>query len=359
MTTDAVGGVWQYSLDLAAGLAEHGFETLLAVLGPGPSAAQRCEAEAVPGMRLLATDLALDWVDADAAAAARAAEALVDLAGQETVDLVHLNSPSLAAYARFDVPVVAAAHGCPSTWWEAARTTPLHPGFEWHRHAMARGLSAATLTIAPTRAFAETIRRHYGLTALPQVVHNGRRPLTPAAASGTPGEAFAFTAGRLWDAVKRIDLLDDVAARLDIPFYAAGPLEAPQGDRIAPEHLRALGRLDSAGVAEWLARRPVFVSAASFEPFGLAVLEAAMAGCPLVLSDIAPFRELWDGAARFVAPGDGAAFAAAIEEAAGDAVLRERMGEQARARSACYSAAAMAVRTARVYEGLLRRKAAA
>ena len=40
---------------------------------------------------------------------------------------------------------------------------------------------------------------------------------------------------------------------------------------------------------------------ALYEPFGLAVLEAAQAGCALVLSDIPTFRELWDGAALFVA----------------------------------------------------------
>ncbi|HEX8375447.1 MAG TPA: hypothetical protein VF606_09745, partial [Geminicoccaceae bacterium] len=36
MTTDAVGGVWTYSLDLAAALATRGVRTTLAVLGPAP-----------------------------------------------------------------------------------------------------------------------------------------------------------------------------------------------------------------------------------------------------------------------------------------------------------------------------------
>ena len=37
MTADAVGGVWTYALDLAAGLAPFGVETTLAVLGPAPA----------------------------------------------------------------------------------------------------------------------------------------------------------------------------------------------------------------------------------------------------------------------------------------------------------------------------------
>ena len=36
LTTDAVGGVWTYSLDLARALAPHGVETVLAVMGPVP-----------------------------------------------------------------------------------------------------------------------------------------------------------------------------------------------------------------------------------------------------------------------------------------------------------------------------------
>jgi glycosyltransferase involved in cell wall biosynthesis len=45
----------------------------------------------------------------------------------------------------------------------------------------------------------------------------------------------------------------------------------------------------------------VFASMALYEPFGLAVLEAAQAGTRLVLRDTPGFRELWDGAATFVA----------------------------------------------------------
>ena len=43
MTTDAVGGVWQYSLELAAALQA---EVTLAVLGPAPDAGQRAAAAA-------------------------------------------------------------------------------------------------------------------------------------------------------------------------------------------------------------------------------------------------------------------------------------------------------------------------
>ncbi len=43
ITTDAVGGVWSYSVDLAATLSARRVEVVLAVVGPPPSAGQRAE----------------------------------------------------------------------------------------------------------------------------------------------------------------------------------------------------------------------------------------------------------------------------------------------------------------------------
>ena len=101
------------------------------------------------------------------------------------------------------------------------------------------------------------------------------------------------------------------------PFIAAGPLRGPAtAQTVALQHLHCARRSSTTRRSpRWLAARPVFVSAALYEPFGLAVLEAAQAGCALVLSDIPTFRELWDGAALFVAADDAAGFAAALERA--------------------------------------------
>jgi hypothetical protein len=62
MTTDAVGGVFTYAIDLAHGLAAEGVVTVLAVLGPELSPDQRAQAEAVPGLELIVTGIALDWL---------------------------------------------------------------------------------------------------------------------------------------------------------------------------------------------------------------------------------------------------------------------------------------------------------
>jgi glycosyltransferase involved in cell wall biosynthesis len=162
-----------------------------------------------------------------------------------------------------------------------------------------------------------------------------------------------FTAGRLWDEGKNLASIDRAAARLSIPVLAAGPLQGPNDARVEARHVAALGRLSDADVARYLSARPIFLSAARYEPFGLAVLEAAQTGCALVLSDIPTFRELWDGAAVFVPPDDDRGMAAAIERLAGDANERNRMGEVARSKAADYSVEAMSAGVLSAYRSVL------
>ncbi len=349
MTADAVGGVWQYALDAARGLRLHGVKTTLAVLGPGPSADQQAEALAA-GVTLIQTDLPLDWTAETPEAVLHAGRVIAELAAEHAPDLVHLNSPALAAEARFPAPVVAVCHSCVSTWWAAVRGGALPQEFVWRTDLVRQGYAAASALTAPTAAFAAATAEVYRLPRAPMVVRNGRRPAT--ASAGEP-EAAAFTAGRLWDDGKNLATLDRAAARLAIPVEAAGPLQGPNGARVALQHLRTLGRLSDEAVAARLARRPIFVSVASYEPFGLAVLEAAQAGCALVLSDIPTFRELWDGAALFVPADDEAAIADAIQGLADDPARRSDLGAAARERAHAYTVEAMTDGLLAVYRSLL------
>lgn len=353
MTADAVGGVWQYALDLARGLVDHGVETTLAVLGPSPRADQAANAGAVPGLRLLATDLPLDWIAKNSDEVKGAGALLAALADESVADIVHLNSAALAAGAPFRAPVVVGCHSCVATWWEAVRSGPVPDDFLWRARLVQQGYRAADALIAPTAAFAAVTRRTYGLREAPEVVHNGRWIASHRPARPTFSASFAFTAGRLWDEGKNLAALDRAAAHLNIPFVAAGSLDGPNGAAIELRHVRAVGQLDGTEIAGWLKAAPVFVSTALYEPFGLAVLEAAQAGCPLVLSDIPSFRELWDGAATFVPPEDDRAIAAAVEEAMTDPTLRARLGAVARERARDYSVEAMAPRVFDIYRSLL------
>ena len=348
LTADAVGGVWQYVTDLARALAATGIEPIVAVLGPHPSAAQLASAE---GIRVVTTGLPLDWLSSDAEPVLAAGEVIAQLAAHEHADCVQLNMPTLAARAKFDMPIIAVVHGCVATWWQAARGTALAAEYLWHAKLMGEGLRAADLVVAPTAAHGSAVRDLYRLAEPPVTVHNGRR-LQPADPE-TSMQDHAFTAGRLWDTAKNAVVLDRVAARLAYPFFAAGPLVGPHGETIELQALRLLGTLDEKSVASRLAGRPVFVSAAKFEPFGLAVLEAASAGCALMLADIASFRELWDGAAVFVPEDDDAVFAHVIREIIGDKKRREALGKAARDRAETYTPEATAAAMIKLYQRLM------
>jgi len=354
MTTDAVGGVWTHALDLATALAAFGTRTTLAVMGPGLDAARRAEAARVPGVTLLETGLPLDWLAQDPAELQRAGRELAGLTEKSRADLVQLNAPALAADARFACPVVGVCHSCLATWWEAVRGGPMPADFVWRSEMLARGYAACDALAAPSGAFADATARVYAVPRRPDVVWNGRPP-RPVARAMAP---FAFTAGRLWDEGKDLATLDRAAAFLDIPVLAGGPSRGPNGAAVELPNLRLVGSLDAQAVDLWLARGPIFVSAARYEPFGLAVLEAAQAGCALVLSDIVSFRELWDGAALFVAPGDAAGFAAAVTALSRNQEQRNSLRVAAVRRARRYTAETMARGMAAVHARLYGGRAA-
>lgn len=350
LTTDAVGGIWTYSLDLAQALAEaEDVMVYLAVLGPSPSAEQLDAAAATPGLQLIDTGLPLDWLADEPEQLREASQRLNHLAAGAGVDLVQLHTPALAA-APFDVPVVSLVHSCVGSWWSAVKDGPLPGDLVWRVDLTREGMHFSDTLIAPSRAFAAAIRDTYGLKTPPIAVHNGRfspdRNLESAA-------DVAFTAGRLWDEGKDVSAFDRAAALSSVPFLAAGPLEGPNGARVSLAHARALGRLSRESLEEQLAGRPVFVSTARYEPFGLSVLEAAQAGCALVLTDIPTFRELWSDAALFVPLHDEHAIAAAVDQLIADPSERARLGEAARLRAGQFTPAATAQAMLEQYHALL------
>ncbi|KAB0266023.1 glycosyltransferase family 4 protein [Microvirga brassicacearum] len=350
MTTDTVGGVWQYALDLAEGLRRREFLFTLAVLGPPPSADQLAMAR-MTGVELVMTGLPLDWTAKSPDEVERGGKVIAALAAEKRADIVHLNSAALAAGARYGAPVVAVCHSCVATWWQAVRSGPMPQEFVWRTELVRRGYETADLLLAPTTAFARMTVQVYGLSKSPLLVPNGRRPSRHIAQRDL--EPFAFTAGRLWDEGKNLRTLDRAAARLPTRVLAAGAVEGPNGARIDLRHVEALGRLSDDEVAQYLAGRPVFVSTARYEPFGLAALEAAQAGCALVLSDIPTFRELWGGAAMFVPAEDDEAVAHAIAHLFQEPTVRIRLGDASQERARSYGSEATSARIVAAYRSLL------
>ncbi len=337
MTADAVGGVWSYATDLAEGLRHRGHAVTLAVLGPPPRSLPA-------GLDVIETGLPLDWLAEDEDAILLAGRVVSQLATECRATVLHLNSPALAASHRPAVPVVGVCHSCLATWWDAVREEDLPQGLAWRRDVLARGYAACDQLIAPSRSFARATAAVFGVS--PTVVRNGR---ASPAATGRTKDAVALTAGRLWDAGKNMQSLDRAASLMQGAVYAAGPSQGPDGVSVELAAVRTMGLLDAAAMQDALHRAAVFVSLALYEPFGLTVLEAAQAGCALVLSDIPTFRELWSGAAVFVQPDDSAAVSAVLDGLLDDPAEAARLGERARACAARYTVDAMVDGTLAAY----------
>ena len=352
MTADAVGGVWTYALDLAAGLSVHGVRTVLAVTGPlGPE--ERRRADAVPGVTVEAAPFKLEWMDGADADLGRANDWLGEIERRVRPEIVHLNGYA-AAIRRWSSPTVLVAHSCLATWWRAVERASPGPQWDGYRDRVQRAFMTVDAVVAPSHAFLADLRAAHGARAALEhavVIHNGRDSsgFSPA----LPKEHFVLAAGRLWDRGKGIDLLAEAAEGLDWPVYAAGPLLGPDGVEARLQPLHCLGSLGDRELAGWMGRAAIFAAPARYEPFGLTALEAALSGAALVLSDLPSFRELWDGAALFVPQGDARALRASLEELIADAERIATLAESARERARRYGAAQMALGYAELYAGLI------
>jgi glycosyltransferase involved in cell wall biosynthesis len=115
----------------------------------------------------------------------------------------------------------------------------------------------------------------------------------------------------------------------------------------------ALGAMPHRYAIEAL-RRSLFTVAPSVLPetFGLAALETAAAGKPIVASDIGGLSEVVAaGETGLLVPGgDREALRAAMERLLGDPGLRERLGEAARGRAAEFAPGAVVPQFERAYE---------
>ena len=355
MTADAVGGVWTYALDLARALGERGVRVSLALMGPPPSDAQREEAAAIETADLYERPFALEWMDDPWCEVDQAGDWLLDLERDLRPDVVHLNGYCHAGLA-WQAPVLVVGHSCVLSWWRAVYGTDAPAKWDQYAEKVADGLAAADLVVAPTTAMLSTLEFHYGPLARGRVIPNGRCANGLHAAPPSAKDAIVLTAGRLWDQAKNVELLASVAPYLSWPVYIAGESRKPSGDTVAYGDVHGLGRLSTRELAGWMARAAIYALPARYEPFGLSIVEAGLAGCALVLGDIRSQREIWGDAALFVPPDNRRALAAAIETLTADHERRQEMASRAQARARELTPRRMADAYYGAYRDLLRER---
>jgi glycosyltransferase involved in cell wall biosynthesis len=352
MTADAVGGVWSYALDLSRVLADYRVDILLAVMGPPPSASQREQALSVSNLQLVVKDFPLEWFyDFSDGDMGRSAAWLRNLARDFKADLVHVNGYAHAA-GQWHIPVLAIAHSCVYSWWKAVYRTEPPCEYAGYRQRVEAGLRAASAVIAPSAWMLDVLERTYNVALRKsKAIHN----FTNLAALPEPSnkEPVIFACGRFWDRAKNLKLLDHVANELAWPVHVAGSRWGPEGTEETSAHLKLLGQLPHSEVLQQLSRAAIFAHPALYEPFGLAVLEAAASGCALVLADISSLRELWEGAALFISPDDARGWAKWLDLLARNETSRIRLSEAALRRSREFEAESSGRQYFELYRELL------
>jgi glycogen synthase len=334
MTADTIGGVWLYSLELIRALEKRGLEVVLATMGAPLAADQRRALRCVSNVTLYESRYKLEWMDKPWDDVQAAGNWLLEVEARTRPDIIHLNN---YAHGPLDwkAPVLMVGHSCVYSWYAAVHGTLPPPPWDRYRQAVRRGLCAADKVTAPTRAMLERLKYHYGAFRTDGPIYNGRCAADFPPRSKGP---FVFTAGRIWDEAKNIATLEKISARIPWPVFMAGECRHPSGGRNTFSGLQHLGRLGSEAMRVWLGYASIFALPARYEPFGLAALEAGLAGAALVLGDIPSLREVWGPAAVFVAPDDAEALCDTLQRLIRFPVWRRHLAGLARDRARRYTA---------------------
>jgi glycosyltransferase involved in cell wall biosynthesis len=197
---------------------------------------------------------------------------------------------------------------------------------------------------------------HYGLDDLPAATSER----TPADLGVPDGAPLVLAIGRLIGQKDHATLLDAFArvhadapnARLAILGW--GPLEER-----TRTHARALGLADAVLIPgrleprAWLERADVFAHTSRWEGFGVVLLEAMLAGLPVVATEVSAIPEIVvDGETGYlVPPGDAAAVADRVASLLGDRERAAAMGLAGTVRAQRdFSVERMTTATIAVYE---------
>jgi glycosyltransferase involved in cell wall biosynthesis len=192
------------------------------------------------------------------------------------------------------------------------------------------GRAAAVTYVASSQAVAQMLRARLGVPAHHvHVIHNST-PLAPPT-PGTPVERRSpvgrlITVGRLSPEkghrylVDAVALLRDRGVEVSLLVVGSGPLEQDLRRQVAAHRLDAQVTIlgTSTEVPRLLGESDLFVFPSLHEGFGVVVIEAMAARVPVVVSDIAPMREILgehDPCGLLVPPRDAGRLADAVAEA--------------------------------------------
>jgi glycogen synthase len=347
MTTDTVGGVWNYSIELAAQLKNQHVEIALATMGAALNDNQRKQANSLSNVTLFESDFKLEWMDDPWSDLELAKEWLLKLQRLWQPQIVHLNQFAFTSLP-WNAPTIVVAHSCVLSWWQAIHNSSAPESWNAYRALVQSGLNSASAIITPSEWMRKEIQRIYGCNGDVNVIHNGR---SAKDFRQGPKHPMILSIGRLWDPAKNISLIAEIADSISWPIYVAGQLN--EASTFNKTKIKYFGVVGAELLQELFASASIYCLPARYEPFGLSILEAALSRSALVLGDIPSLRELWNGAALFVQPDNKEELKDAIQLLIKSPLLRDELERTAHKRALEYSADSMGDKYFALYNSLI------
>jgi glycogen(starch) synthase len=309
ITSDTVGGVWTYTQELVTGLIRRGHRVTLVSLGKLPTTEQLLWTRGLRNLDYRPTAYRLEWMQGAETDVELSKVYLESLIEEVRPDVLHFNQYCYGDVS-CDLPRIVVAHSDVVSWWVSVHGHEPEPTgwITWYRKTVSQGLGEATLIVAPSRWMLSHILGLYAPGGPSTVIYNGRSPhlFEPNARK----EDFVLSVGRLWDPAKQTKIL--LGHKQPLQVCIAGCETEPGKDPLT-RNLDCIGEQSQEKLKQLYARAALYAATSSYEPFGLAPLEAALSRCALVANDIPVFREVWGDCALFFRPNDPAALSDALQ----------------------------------------------
>ncbi|GAA3946574.1 glycosyltransferase [Allohahella marinimesophila] len=305
MTTDTEGEVWSYTIDLCEALQAHPVCIELALIGKALSTQQSEQLAALPNVQVHDSGFDVRWISDSPPDIKASGQWLVQLAESLKPDLVHLNHLAYGALS-WSCPVLLVGHFCILSWWAAAKNeaAPM-PQWAGYKTLLSDSIQKASLLVAPTLAALHSLLSHYGPAERTRVIYNGlSRPETAEPAENEDDEVSILVDGAIWQQDSHLAVLTAISKELACSVYVAGEAPSSNSSERCAEGVTFLGHVSPGELQDRLVRASLYAAPTAYEPLGLGALEAARAGCALLLGDIKNLREVWGDAAVYVAPND-------------------------------------------------------
>lgn len=329
MTTDAVGGVWHYALDLSKCLLNQQIQVVLVCTGPapGPSQWQQVKRLQKNGLTFYHRPYRLEWMDDSWDDVYEANTWIREIYTIEKPALLHFNNYAPVCL-EWNVPTLLVAHSCMASWWQCVEKKPLPEQYGQYFHTVRTAFQKADSVIFPSEGLADICQEIYGNMPHAQVVYNGiDLPFIDPLYEFNSKMPIIFSMGRLWDKAKNIELLLEAAPYINGEIFIAGAKS--KDTPCPPRNVRFLGKLSHQQVMNWLKISSVYALPVKYEPFGLSFLEAASNQCALVGGDTTTLREIWGKYMTYVNPDDPKDLANACNDLLENPVENRRNGEKA------------------------------